>query len=70
MKSNKRSSNLNSRRKSALSRLEIQLKSGTKPVTMQKGVFDNSSSTIFIELTEKDIKRITKECEILKTSIK
>lgn len=61
---------LNNRRKSALQRLEKQLKSGVKPIKMEKGVFSNSSSTIYVELTEKDITRIEQEILTLKTKTK
>ena len=70
MKPNKRSSNLNTRRKSSLERLEKQLKSKVKPVKMEKGAFTNSPSIVYMELTEKDIKRINSEIQTLKTKIK
>ena len=62
MKSHKRSSNLNTRRKSALDRLEKQLKSGVKPIIKQLGITE--------PLTDHDIKRIEKEILTLKTKIK
>ena len=49
------------RQKRALERLQAQLKSGVKTV---KGTFDKKES-----LTEKDIKRISKEIETLKTKV-
>lgn len=49
----------NERRKSALGRLQSQLRSGVKTV---KGSVDQTE-----KLTEKDVKRISKEIETLKT---
>lgn len=47
------------RRKSALNRLENQLKSGVKPTK------DGNTTS----LTNKDVKRISKEIDILKTRL-
>lgn len=53
---------LTARRKSALKRLEAQLSSGVKPA-----VIDNALANIPLE--EKDLKRIEKEIQILKSRI-
>lgn len=52
------------RRRSVLTRLEAQLKSGRKPEKV-----DGKSTTNLIQLGEKDIKRITKEMETLKNRV-
>ena len=51
----------NERRKSALGRLQSQLKSGVKPV---KGSVNQTES-----LTETDVKRINREIDKLKTRL-
>lgn len=51
----------NERRKAALGRLQSQLRSGVKTV---KGSVNQTET-----LTEKDIKRISKEIETLKTRV-
>lgn len=56
---------LNTRRKSALDRLEKQLKSGVKPIKNQIGNHLGQ-----VDLNEHDIKRIEKEILTLKTKIK
>lgn len=66
MKPNKRSSNLNQRRKSALKRLEEQFKSGVKP---NKDIFTQGSPAK-LPLTDADKHRIQKEILTLKASIK
>lgn len=53
---------LRERKESALGRLEAQLESGVKT---EKG-----SSGVKIKLTEKDMKRISKEIEVLKVKLK
>lgn len=58
MKSYSRQPQAVARRKSALTRLEAQLKAGTKPVEGKQ-----------IPLTDDDRSRIEKEIEILKTRI-
>ena len=49
------------RRKSALTRLEVQLKRGSKP--------SKDDNEKLIPLTEKDINRIEREVSVLKTRI-
>ena len=68
MKPNKRSSNLNERRKSALKRLEQQLKTGLKPANVTTKVLGKTK--IAVKLEEKDIKRIESEIIILKSKIR
>lgn len=51
----------NERRRSALERLQSQLKSGVKTV---KGTVDQTEI-----LTEKDVKRINREIEVLKSKL-
>ena len=51
----------NERRRSALERLQSQLKSGVKPVKGTVGKTEN--------LTEKDVKRIQAEILVLKSKI-
>ena len=59
---------LKNRRKSALARLEEQLKLGMKPL---KNYYceEGFQKTPFVSLTESDIKRINKEIETLKSRI-
>jgi hypothetical protein len=54
------------RRKKTIERLEKQLKSGKKPLRNERGKTELKKKT---ELSELDIKRISKELEILKTRI-
>ena len=54
------------RRKSVITRLEKQLKDGTKP---NKGTAQERKDNPFIPLTDKDVTRIKKDIEILKTRI-
>lgn len=64
---------LNTRRKLALKRLETQLKSGIKPQKNEEimNVLAKTNGIHgYIPLTEKDIQRINKEIEILKSKIR
>lgn len=54
------------RRRVALASLEKQLEAGTKP---NRGTTAQKLETPFLPLSTKDITRITKEIEVLKTRI-
>lgn len=65
----KKSSKAKDRRRSVITRLELQLASGEKPGIPDDGVFAIGSDGVFTPLSEHDINRINKEITTLKERI-